>query len=214
VAAASKRAALRVAFFGTPEIAVPTLECLIAGPWEVVAVVSQPDRPRGRGRKLSPSPVSQVALDAGIPLLRPERVGKPEVIEALRALAPDIGVVLAFGQFIPKAVRELPGLGFMINAHASLLPKYRGAAPINHAILAGEKTTGISVMRVEREMDTGPVALVREIPIGDHENAAELSERLAHLAAEAITEALEQLAAGRAQWNEQDHSRACLAPKI
>jgi len=211
VAAASS---LRVAFFGTPEIAVPTLERLIAGPWEVVAVVSQPDRPRGRGRKLSPSPVARTALEAGIPLLRPERVGEPEVVEALRALAPDIGVVVAFGQFIPKALRELPGLGFMINAHASLLPHFRGAAPINHAILAGEKTTGISVMRIEREMDTGPVALVRETRIGDHENTAELGERLARLAAEAVDEALGQLAAGRIEWSEQDHARASLAPKV
>jgi methionyl-tRNA formyltransferase len=205
---------LRVAFFGTPEIAVPTLERLIAGPSEVVVVVSQPDRARGRGRKLSPSPISRVALDAEIPLLRPEEVGVPEVVEALRDAAPDIGVVVAFGQFLPKTVRELPALGFMINAHASLLPKYRGAAPINHAILAGEQKTGISVMRVEREMDSGAVALVRETPIGEHENAAELSERLAHLAAEAIEEALEQLGAGSATWTEQDHSLATTAPKL
>jgi methionyl-tRNA formyltransferase len=205
---------LRVAFFGTPEIAVPTLERLIAGPFEVVVVVSQPDRARGRGRKLSPSPVSRVALDAEIPLLRPEKVGEPEVIEALGAAAPDVGVVVAFGQFLPKTIRELPALGFMINAHASLLPKYRGAAPINHAILCGEKKTGISVMRVEREMDSGAVALVRETPIGEHENAAELGERLAHLAAEAIEEALEQLDAGSATWTEQDHALATTAPKL
>ena len=205
---------LRIAFFGTPEIAVPTLERLIDGPGDVVAVVSQPDRPRGRGRKLSPSPVSRVALDAGIPLLRPERAGDPEFLEALRDLAPDIGVVVAFGQFIPKTLRELPRRGFMINAHASVLPRFRGAAPINHAILAGEKTTGISVMKIEREMDAGPVALVLEIPIGEHENAAELSERLGELAAEAIAEALARIAANEVEWTEQDHARASFAPKI
>ncbi|MCA9506627.1 MAG: methionyl-tRNA formyltransferase, partial [Myxococcales bacterium] len=125
---------LRLVFFGTPEIAVPTLERLIAGPHAVVGVVSQPDRPRGRGRKLSPSPVAEVALREGLPLLRPEKVGEADCVEALRALEPDLGVVVAFGQFLPKKVRELPSRGYLINAHASLLPKLRGAAPIARAI--------------------------------------------------------------------------------
>ena len=160
---------------------MPTLEALLAGPHPVVGVVSQPDRPQGRGRKPKPSPVSSVALRANVPLLRPERVGDPAVVAELRGLAPDLGVVVAFGQFLPKAIRELPRLGYLINAHASLLPKYRGAAPIQRAILAGELATGVSVMRVEREMDAGPVALVRELAIGPEETGGELAQRIAAL---------------------------------
>ena len=146
-------------------MAVPTLERLIAGRHAVVAVVSQPDRGRGRGRKRSPSPVSKLALEAGIPLLRPERVGAPECAEELARHSPDIGVVVAFGQFLPKRIRELPTRGYLINAHASLLPRYRGANPVARVIAAGERRTCISLMRIEREMDAGPVALVREIEI-------------------------------------------------
>jgi methionyl-tRNA formyltransferase len=181
---------------------------------QVVAVVSQPDRPRGRGRKLQPSPISQRALDAGLPLLRPERVGEPQVASALAASEPDVGVVVAFGQFMPRRIRELPRLGYCINAHASLLPRYRGASPIAQAILDGETKTGISVMRVEREMDAGPVALVRETAIGEQENAAELTERLADLAAEALLDALDAIEAGEIEWCEQDAARASVAPKL
>jgi methionyl-tRNA formyltransferase len=205
---------LRVVFFGTPEIAVPTLERLIESPHDVVGVVSQPDRGRGRGRKRTPSPVSEIALRQPLPLIRPERVGDDEAVEALRALQPDLGVVVAFGQFIPKRVRELPSCGYLINAHASLLPKYRGAAPIARAILEGEEETGISVMRVEKEMDAGPVALVVRTPIGEQENTAELSERLALLAADAIVEAVGRIAAGEIEWSEQDASRATEAPRL
>ena len=205
---------LRVVFFGTPDIAVATLEALLAGPHEVVGVVSQPDRGRGRGRKLSPSPISEVALREDLPLLRPEKVGDAETVAALDALRPDVGVVVAFGQFIPRKVRELPTEGYLINAHASLLPKYRGAAPIARAILDGEDETGISVMRVEKEMDTGAVALVAKTPIAGDENAAELTERLGELAACAIGEALDQIAEGTVAWTEQDASQATLAAKI
>ncbi|MCH7866380.1 MAG: methionyl-tRNA formyltransferase [Myxococcales bacterium] len=203
---------MRIIFFGTPEIALPSFERLIAGPFDVVGAVSQPDRRRGRGRSLSPSPVSELALEAGIPLLRPEKVA--ETRDALAALTPDVGVVIAFGQFIPEQIRELPKQGFLINAHASLLPKYRGAAPINHAILAGEKTTGISVMRVDREMDAGPVALRREVEIGENETAGELTDRMAQLAAEALEAALEQIDTGSLHWTEQDHDRASFAGKL
>ncbi len=176
--------------------------------------MSQPDRPRGRGRRRQPSPVSERAQQLGIPLLRPERVGDPEAVEALRAHAPDLGVVVAFGQFLPRRVRELPSLGYLVNAHASLLPRYRGAAPIAHAILAGDRTTGVSVMRVEREMDAGPVALQRTLEIGPEENAGELGERMAVLAARAIAEAVDLIAEDRVRWVPQDDSRASLAPKI
>ena len=205
---------LRLVFFGTPEIAVPTLEALIASRHEVVGVVSQPDRGRGRGRKLSPSPVSAVAIREGIPLLRPEKVGDPETVAALEALEPDLGVVVAFGQFLPKKVRELPRCGYLINAHASLLPRYRGAAPIARALLEGERETGISVMRIEKEMDAGPVALVARTPIDPGENAEELATRLGQLAAEAILESVDRIAAGEVEWTRQDASRATFAAKI
>ena len=205
---------LRIAFFGTPEIAVPTLERLIEGPHAVEVVVSQPDRERGRGRKVSASPVARVAEREGIPLLRPERIGDRECIAQLQAQAPDLGVVVAFGQFIPQRVRELPRLGYLINAHASLLPRHRGAAPIARAILAGDSQTGISVMRVEREMDAGPVALVLETTIGIDEEAGQLSARLGPLAADAIADAIDQIEAGAVAWTDQDPLDATLAPKL
>ena len=180
----------------------------------MVAVVSQPDRPRGRGRRLSPSPVAAHALEAGILLLRPEHVGAPEIELGLREARPDVGVVVAFGQFLPKRLRELPRLGFLINAHASLLPKLRGAAPIARAILAGESETGISVMRVDREMDAGPVALVRRTPIGADEDAGSLEARLSALAADAIADALERVERGDVSWTPQPASGITFAPKL
>ncbi len=205
---------MRIAFFGTPDFAVKTLARLLEGRHEVVAVVSQPDRPRGRGRAVHASPVSKLAQDAGLTLLRPENVGTPEVAIALRQTTPDLGVVVAFGQFLPRVIRELPAVGYLINAHASLLPRHRGAAPIAHALLAGDATTGICVMRVEKEMDAGPVALVRSVAIGPEESCGELTARLAALAADAVAEAIESIDAGRVSWQEQDASRATLAPKL
>jgi methionyl-tRNA formyltransferase len=207
-------AALRIAFFGTPDFAAPAFERLLAGPHRVVVAITQPDRPRGRGRKLEAGAVAARARSAGVPLLQPERVGDPEVVAEIARFEPDLGVVVAFGQFIPKRVRELPRLGYLINAHASLLPRHRGAAPIQHAILAGDAETGVSVMRVEREMDAGAVMLVKRTPIGASEDAGALFARLAALAADALAEALDEIAAGRAAWAEQDHARATLAPKI
>lgn len=190
----------------------------MAGPHEVVAVVSQPDRPRGRGRKPTPSPVSAVAQAHGIPLLRPERVGEPEVVEALAALAPDLGIVVAFGQFLPRRVRELPRLGYLVNAHASLLPRHRGAAPIAHAILSGDARTGICAMRVEREMDAGAVCGVAETGIGPEETTGELTARLSTMAAGLVAETVERAARGEldadAAWSPQDPARATLAPRI
>jgi methionyl-tRNA formyltransferase len=180
----------------------------------VVAVVSQPDRPRGRGQRVAPSPVAQVAERAGLPLLRPERVADAECADWLAAREPDLGVVAAFGQFLPRRLRELPSLGYLINAHASLLPRWRGAAPIARAILAGDAETGISVMRVEREMDAGPVLLLRRTPIGPDETAGELEARLAALAADAIAEAVARIAAGDAHWTPQDDADATLAPRL
>lgn len=193
---------------------MPTLERLLVGSHSLVAVVSQPDRGRGRGRQLSPSPVAARAEAAGVRLLRPERVGDAEVTEALRDVAPDLGVVVAFGQFLPKRIRELPSTGMLINGHASLLPRHRGAAPIAHALLAGDRETGISVMRVEREMDAGAVALTCRTPIGADDTTGSLERRLSTLCAEAIAQVVDQIAAGSAGWAEQDHALATLAPKI
>ncbi len=193
---------------------MPTLEGLLGAAHPVVLVVSQPDRGRGRGRASSPSPVSEIALREGISLLRPDPVGEPGVVNALRDAQPDLGVVVAFGQFLPRRVREAPGLGYLINGHASLLPRFRGAAPVARAILAGETRTGVSVMRVEREMDAGPVARVREIEIGADETAGELADRLATCTAEAISEAIEEIASETVNWTAQDDAYASLAPKI
>ena len=205
---------MRLAFFGTPDFSVPTLERLLAGDHDVVGVVSQPDRRRGRGRKTTPSPVSAVALREGLPLLRPERVTDAHTERRFAELSPDLGVVVAFGQFIPKRTREAPAEGYLINGHASLLPKYRGAAPIARAILEGETRTGISVMRVEREMDSGAVALKRETEIGPDETTGELTRRLAQLCASAIDEVILRIAGGEVAWSEQDHAGASFAPKI
>jgi len=153
-------------------------------------------------------------MRAGVPLLRPEQVGSPDVEAALRAAAPDLGVVVAFGQFLPKRIRELPRLGYTINGHASLLPRWRGAAPIARAVLAGDVETGISVMRVEREMDAGPVAATVATPIGPEETAGELEERLARIAADALAAAVEEIAAGRSVWTPQPAQGVTLAPKL
>jgi methionyl-tRNA formyltransferase len=213
-AAAPRDTPLKLLFFGTPAFAVPTLERLLGGPHPVVAAVTQPDRPRGRGQRLSPSPVAAAAELAGIPALRTERAGEPAFVDRLRGYDAELGIVVAFGQFLPRRVRELPRAGFLINAHASLLPRHRGAAPIAHAILAGDAETGISVMRVDREMDAGPVASVRRTPIGADETTGALEQRLAQLAADAIEEAVARAAAGELRWTDQDATRATFAPKI
>lgn len=214
MATAPSSSPLRLAFFGTPDFAVPTLERLIEGRHEVVTVICQPDRRRGRGRKPSPAPVANVALSAGVRLMRPESVGDDEVLAELRTCEPDLGVVVAFGQFLPKRIRESAALGYLINGHASLLPRYRGAAPISRSILDGATVTGVSAMRVEKEMDAGPVALQREIEIGEYESAGELSERLSKLTADTLEEVIEQIADDRVSWVPQDGTRATFAPKI
>lgn len=187
---------------------------MIEGRHDVVSVVCQPDRRRGRGRQTSPAPVADIALEAGLELLRPERVGDAQCVAALAAQQPDLGVVVAFGQFIPKKIRELPSLGYLINGHASLLPRHRGAAPIVACLLAGDSETGVSAMRVEREMDAGPVARQHRIAIGPSENAGELAARLSQLTADVLEQTLEEIAEGRVVWTPQDGSLATDAPKI
>ncbi len=209
----SDAAPLRLVFFGTPEFALPSLRGLAASRHPVVGVVSQPDRPRGRGRRLVPTPVKAEAKALGLPVLQPEKVGEAAALEWLGELAPELGCVVAFGQFIPKSVRELPRHG-LINAHASLLPRHRGAAPIQHAILEGDARSGITVIRVTRLMDAGDWCLMRETEIGADETAGELSARLSELAAEALLEAVDQIAAGRVEFRPQAAGGVTLAPKL
>jgi len=163
---------------------------------------------------MQPSPVSERALENSLPLLRPERVGSPESERWLQQTDPEIGVVVAFGQFLPRRIRELPSRGYLINAHASLLPRHRGAAPIERAILAGDAETGVSVMRVEREMDAGAVAHVLRTPIESTTDAGELTARLAQMSAQAIEESLRAIARDTLRWTPQDPKGATLAPKI
>ena len=211
VCAMSKR--LRVIFMGSPAFAVPSLRRMLADGHAVALAVTQPDRPAGRGYALRPPPVKTLAAERGLPVLQPERLKESAVLEALAAARPEVIVVVAFGQFLPREVRELPPLG-CVNVHASLLPKYRGAAPINWALIRGETETGVSIMRVEAAMDAGPVLLQRRMPIAPEENAGSLHDRLAEEGALALAAGLELLAAGQANWSPQDDSRATQAPKI
>jgi methionyl-tRNA formyltransferase len=204
---------LRVVFMGSPAFAVPSLLRLLADGHRLECVVTQPDRPAGRGQALRPPPVKLAAEGRGLACLQPEKLSDPGVLDSLAAARPDVIVVVAFGQFLPRAVRELPPLG-CINVHASLLPNYRGAAPINWTLIAGEAETGVTIMRVEAAMDAGPILLQRRIPIGPQEDAGTLSERLADLGAAALADALTLLANGQAVWTPQDGARATWAPKL
>lgn len=204
---------MRVAFFGTPAFAVPSLRALLEEGFDVRVVVSQPDRPQGRSRsQLVPPPVKLTALEEGIPVLQPERpVGV--FAEALREAGADIGVVVAYGHLLRPEILRIPQQG-MINVHASLLPALRGAAPIQWAILNGLETTGISIMRMEAGLDSGPVYHQLETEVAADETGGELTERLAELGAAALIEALTLLDGGAAHAVPQDHARATLAPKI
>jgi methionyl-tRNA formyltransferase len=174
-------------------------------------VVTQPDRPAGRGMKVTPPPVKVAAQELGLPVYQPERIRDAEAVERLRALAPDLLVVVAYGQIIPRSVLSIPRLG-AINVHASLLPRWRGAAPIAHAILAGDRETGVSIMKMDEQLDHGPVLAARGTPIGEREDAAELTVRLAQMGAELLVQTLENFHEVRAI--AQDHAEATFAPKL
>ncbi|RPE79828.1 methionyl-tRNA formyltransferase [Vulcaniibacterium tengchongense] len=185
---------MRLVFAGTPDFAVPSLRAA-AQRGEVVAVYTQPDRPAGRGRALTPSPVKREALLRGIPVLQPESLRKAESRAALRALRPDLMIVVAYGLILPQAVLEIPTHGCW-NVHASLLPRWRGAAPIQRAIEAGDAETGVCLMQMEKGLDTGPVLLSRATPIGEHETGGQLHDRLAELGAQVLGDGLGLLRAG------------------
>jgi methionyl-tRNA formyltransferase len=205
---------MRVVFFGTPDFAVPSLEALIRHDHEVAAVVTQPDRPHGRSRSsLVAPPVKNAALLANLPVLQPERpVGDP-FVASLRAAGAEIGVVVAYGHILRPDVLAIPPRG-MINIHASLLPRWRGAAPVQAAILSGDSITGISVMQMEAGLDSGPVFLRQETPIGATETAGELTTRLAALGAEALVEALDRIGHRGLIPTPQDGGLATVAPKV
>lgn len=200
---------MRLVFLGTPAFAVPSLEALAAAGHEILAVYTQPDRPKGRGQELAASPVKEAALRLGLPVRQPERVRRLEVVEELRALAPEIMIVVGYGQIIPKAILDIPPRG-ILNVHASLLPKYRGAAPIQWAIANGERKTGVTIMKIDEGLDTGDMLLKSETAIGERETAPQLAERLAVDGARLLCEALERLDAIVPE--KQDGSAATLAP--
>ncbi len=203
-------AAVKVLFYGTPEFALPTLEALLAR-HEVVTVVTQPDRPAHRGQRVTPPPVKVRATAAGVPVLQPPRLRDPGWPERLRALGADVAVVVAFGQILSRAVLDAPARG-SINVHASLLPRYRGAAPIAWAIMRGETVTGITTFQMDEGMDTGPMLLRQATPIGPDETADELAARLAPLAASVLIETLDRLDALTPE--PQRHADATLAPRL
>ena len=200
----------RIAFFGTPEFAVPSLQALLDGPDEIVGVVCQPDRPAGRGQRLQAPPVKQLAGRRGLPLAQPLKLKSGEFPDQLRAWSPDLGVVAAYGRILPADILATPRLG-CINVHASLLPRYRGAAPIQWAVLNGDSETGVTIMRMNERMDEGDILLQRETPIGADETYGALQTRLAEIGAAALMDAL---AAGTFAGRPQDHAGATLAPMI
>ena len=205
---------MRLLFWGTPEFAAPPLRALIGEGHEVVGVVTQPDRPQGRSRStLVPSPVKQVALEEGIPVLQPDRPRGDEFLAEIRALQPELSVVVAYGHLLRDEVITLPPRG-TLNIHASLLPRWRGAAPIQAALLAGDAETGVTIMQMVRALDAGPMLLTLPPPIAPGETGGELTERLSELGAEAIVEAVTLLELGELTATPQDDAASTYAPKI
>ena len=205
--------ALRVVYFGTPEFAVPTLRALLDSRHRVVAVISQPDRPRGRGQHQQPTPTKQIAESRTVPVLQPLRLKDEGFLQSIVDLQPDLGVVAAYGRILPDALLEIPRLG-MINVHASVLPAYRGAAPVHRAVIAGDRETGVSIMRVVKELDAGPVFATARTPIGEEQTSVEVERILADIGASLLVDVVDHISAGRAVEVPQDHERATHAPKI
>ena len=205
---------MRLVFFGTPEFAIPSLRALLGEGFDVVAVVTQPDRPHGRSRsRLTPPPVKVVAVEEGVPVHQPENPNHDEFLTEFRGLAPDLAVVVAYGHILKTALLEVPRLG-MVNVHASLLPRLRGAAPIEHAVLEGYDETGITIMQMELRMDAGPIIHQVSTPIAPDETGGELTERLAELGALALVEGLALMEVGAGSARRQDEEQATYAPKI
>jgi methionyl-tRNA formyltransferase len=201
---------MRIAFFGTPEFAVPTLEAL-AREHEIVLVVAQPDKPSGRGMKVHVPPVAEKARELGLPLLQPPKIRNEEFLSDVRAATPDIGIVVAYGKLLPNALLEIPRHGFL-NIHGSVLPRWRGAAPIQRSIEAGETETGVTIMRVDEELDHGPILRIETLTIGPDEHTPQLAGRLSAVGAEALARVLREW--GSVQETPQDHAAATHAAKL
>jgi methionyl-tRNA formyltransferase len=204
---------LRIAFLGTPEFAVPSLERLVEAGFDVVAAVTQPDKPKGRGRTLAAPPVKECAARLGIPVHQPTKVKDPAAVELFRSLQVDAMAVVAYGKIIPQAIIDIPPLG-LVNVHSSLLPKYRGAAPMQWAIAEGETHTGVTTMLIDAGLDSGDILLTAETGIGPDENAVELSGRLSLLGADLLVQTLRGLEENRITPRPQDHEKATLAPML
>ena len=204
---------MRILFAGTPEFAVPSLEALCDSPHEVIALLSRPDRPRGRSRKPVWPETKKVAAERGVPVFQPQDLRTPEFEETLKALSPDMMAVAAYGRIFPASVLDAPPFG-CINVHASLLPSYRGAAPINWAIAKGEKRTGVTIMQVDEEMDTGDILAQSEVRIGDEETAEELSKRLSLKGAQLLLETIDRIAKNDISPVKQDPAAATYAPLL
>ncbi len=204
---------MRIAFFGSPRFAVPTLERLLGSAHTVVAVVAQPDRPHGRGQRVNAGPVKEVALEHGVPVLQPDRLKGRDFLQTLESLSPDLGVVAAYGKILPDAVLQLPRLG-LINVHASLLPRWRGAAPVQRAIIAGDAVTGVTIMRVVAALDAGPTFASRSRPMADDETAEDVERDLSETGADLLIDVLSQIADGHAAETAQDEGRATYAPRL
>jgi methionyl-tRNA formyltransferase len=200
-------------FFGTPDFAVPALEALLSSRHDVVGVVTQPDRPRGRGQHVADSPVKRVALSRAVPVLQPERLKDESFLAGLRAWSADAGVVAAYGKILPAAVLAAPPLG-IVNVHASLLPKHRGAAPVHRAVIAGDRETGVSIMRVVQALDAGGVFATAVRPIGPDDTSGDVERDLARLGASLLLDVLDQLADGRAAETPQDERAATYAHRL
>lgn len=203
---------LKIVFMGTPDFAVPCLKTLNEN-YEVIAVITQPDRPKGRGQKLTPSPIKEYALEHNLTVLQPEKIKTSETEEQLKKLAPDLIVVVAFGQILSKAILEIPQLG-CINVHASLLPKYRGAAPIHWSIINGETKTGITTMYMDVGLDTGDMILKEEVSISAKMNTGELHDTLMNIGAKTLLQTIKQIAEGSVVRNKQNDAKASYAPLL
>ncbi|HJP86333.1 MAG TPA: methionyl-tRNA formyltransferase [Gemmatimonadaceae bacterium] len=204
---------MRVVFWGTPDFAAPSLRALLGEGFDVIAVVTQPDKPQGRARQIIPSPIKQIALEEEIEILQPKNARDVELYKTLEKLEPDVSVVVAYGHILPQKIIDVPKLG-TLNVHASLLPLLRGAAPIQAAILDGFTETGVTVMRVVQQLDAGPMILQSETPIVDDETYGELQNRLSELGALTLVEALTLFSLGKVKERPQDDERATFAPKI
>ncbi|MBL4902200.1 MAG: methionyl-tRNA formyltransferase [Desulfocapsa sp.] len=203
----------RIIFMGTPDFSVPTLQGLIDSRDQVVAVVTQPDRPKGRGKKLTPPPVKILAESAGIPVLQPTKIRTVEFAETLGSFRPDLIILVAYGRILPSNILDLPPLG-CINVHGSLLPRHRGAAPIQQAVLAGDTVAGVTIMQMDTGMDTGAILLQTSIPIAEYDTAGSLFSKLSNLGGKTLLEALDLLRANKLPPAEQDHSIATEAPPL